>query len=84
MFKDRVYAISHFPIKQHVRRYAEQYHVIKRDALNLVNLHIRSWLEHGENIANFPPIHLPVFWTNAFRMVTNARTAHQRSSVNTV
>lgn len=61
---------SRYTFKQSLRQHAEGYQMLRRDTLNLVNLHIHRSLENGTNANNFPPIHLPVFWTNAFALVS--------------
>ncbi|KAG0179713.1 hypothetical protein DFQ28_003243, partial [Apophysomyces sp. BC1034] len=57
-------------LQERIRFVAEKYHVMKRDAVNLANLHVRRWVE-SENGFNFPPITTRSFWSKAFRVAND-------------
>ncbi|KAI8381090.1 uncharacterized protein BYT42DRAFT_604125 [Radiomyces spectabilis] len=54
-------------LKDRIRTMAEVFAVARQGALNLANLHCHRWVE-GQ-FAECPPMHNPVFWSRALKMV---------------
>ena len=53
---------------------AEHFQLLRRDAMNLVNLHVRRYCE--EQFDNAPPIVQETFWLKAFQLVASPGGAH--------
>src|SRR6185503_16589638 len=57
------------PLKPIFREFAEANAVLERDARNLANMHVRVWLEEGQEVAKFPPLHDSSYWVWAYKLV---------------
>ncbi|KAI8136444.1 hypothetical protein BJV82DRAFT_676465 [Fennellomyces sp. T-0311] len=72
--------VGYQPLRQLLRINAETYQVLRRDAMNLANLHVRLWLE-GVYPNAVPPILSETFWHVAFESVAAGGETRVRGGV---
>ncbi|KAF7721977.1 hypothetical protein EC973_003890 [Apophysomyces ossiformis] len=58
-------------MRQEFREKAEEHQVLRRDAMNLVNLHVRRWVELADPESfPFPPLDNVSLWLRAYKLVS--------------